>query len=554
MSKPYYEKTFERHANDLKTVESGLRDDIRFNKKLGLAYVAVIEKLHHFEGELAGQPIVLESWQKKAIVILFGWQKKRTGKDGSPLLKDGRPQWIRRFTTAFFFIPRKNGKSILASGIGISESVLTVEKGNQIVSFATKREQAKIVWTGCEKMVDYNDDLRKETRIAYSTIHINPTDTTIKPLGRDDRSYDGLNVGLGIGDEIHAHPDRGMIEVVKSSQGSRLQPLMLYITTAGFDTASPGYQEYEYAKQVLDGVIEDDSYFAFVAELDPEDDPFDEEVWVKANPNLGISKSWDYMRVAAHEAKTRTEALNNFLVKDLNRWVNAAENFISFEAWRACADKNRDVSAAKGKLLGFDLSRVDDFTSLGATYLMPDDTVHIKTHFYIPEDNIAERERELRVPLSKWILEGHITATPGPTINQKYIKRDMMQKITDEGIDEICYDAYLAKEMVFQIEDETSFEGFVQIRQGFRDISVPTYAFRDAIISRTMTHDDNPVMNWMVSNLTVVTDANGNVKPDKSKRTRKIDGCAAVINTFARISNFEPPKESIYETRGVRSV
>ena len=160
LDKPYYTKTFERHENDLKAVRAGLRDDIRFNKKLGVAYVAVIENLKHFEGEWAGELIKLEDWQKRAIAICFGWQKKRLNKDGEPLLKAGEVQWIRRFNTAFWFIPRKNGKSILASGVCIAESILTVEKGNQIVSFATKKDQAKIIWNGCEKMVNSNKELK----------------------------------------------------------------------------------------------------------------------------------------------------------------------------------------------------------------------------------------------------------------------------------------------------------------------------------------------------------------------------------------------------------
>jgi len=212
-NKPYYEKTFERHRNDLADVESGKRDDIRFIKKIGLAYIAVIEQLRHFEGELAGQRIKLEEWQKKVLVILFGWRKKALDGHGDPIVQNGKIKWIRRFNTAFFFIARKNGKSVLASGVAIAEAVLSVEKGNQIVSFATngvaiaeavlsvekgnqivsfatKKDQAKIVWFGCEKMISQNRDLQKNTTISYTKITINPTQTTIKPLGRDSQVYD----------------------------------------------------------------------------------------------------------------------------------------------------------------------------------------------------------------------------------------------------------------------------------------------------------------------------------------------------------------------------
>lgn len=554
MSKAYYERTFDRHKRDLEAVENGSRPNMRFNKKLGLAYVAVIEQLHHFEGELAGQKIVLEEWERRSLAICFGWQKKRVGKDGTPMQKDGKPQWIRRFKTAFFFVSRKNGKSIIASGVAIAESVLTTERGNQIVSFATKKDQAKIIWNGCEKMIGYNSDLKKNSTVAYSIINIKPTDTTIKPMGRDSQTEDGLNVGLGIGDEIHAHPDRSMIEVIESSQGARVQPMMFYITTAGFNTASPGYEEYEYAKKVMDGVVEDDSYFAFIAELDPEDDPFDESVWYKANPNLGVSKSWDYMRTQAKKAEERAESKNNFLVKDLNRWTNAAEGFIGFEQWKACAAVDVDISESFGKLLGMDLSRSDDFTALAVTHLLPENRFHTTQRYYIPEDNVLKRERELRVPLSTWVAQGYITATPGSTIDLDYITRDIMEMVAEDNVNELCYDPHRAATMIAEIEKKSGFEGCVQIRQGYLSLSEPTYNLRTYIEQRKLTHDNNPVTNWMMSNLSILTDAAGNIKPDKSHQNRKIDGIAAIINTLARSSTFEPPKKSIYEERGMRTL
>jgi len=543
---PYYEKTFSRHQKEITDVETGQRNDIRFNRKLGIAYIAIIEQLKHFEGKLSGQRIQLEEWQKRAVAICFGWEKKQLDKNGDPLLLNGQPQWVRRFNTAFWFIPRKNGKSILASGIGIAEAILTREKGNQIVSFATKKEQAKIVWNGCEKMVRSHQELFKKSSTSYSTINILPTQTTIRPLGRDSRTEDGLNIGLGIGDEIHAHPDRGMIDVVESSQGARMSPMMFYITTAGF-------QEYEYAKRVMDGIVEDDSYFAFICELDKDDDPFDEKVWHKANPNLGVSKNWDYMRKQSKQAKERAEARNNFLVKDLNKWVNATEHFIKYEDWEKCGVDEIDLSNCILVLLGLDLSRSDDFTALAVTYVLPNNRYYTTQHYYIPKDNILERESDLRAPLTKWILEGYITATEGSTIDLDYIKTDIIKKI-DEGANELCYDPYRATTLIKNIEDEIDFDGCVQIRQGYLTISEPTYNLKDYIKNGSLMHDKNPVTKWMVSNMNVITDASGNVKPDKTDRNRKIDGCAAIINTLARVISYEPESnENVYESRGVRS-
>lgn len=553
MSRPYYEKTFERHENDLNDVKNGLRDDIRFNKKLGLSYVAILEQLKHFEGEKAGERIQLESWQKRALAICFGWQMKRLNEHGEPILKNGKVQWVRRFTNAFWFLSRKNGKSLLASGVAIAESILTFEMGNQIVIFATKKDQAKIVWKGCDKMVRSHKELFKKSSSAYNTINIVPTDTTIKPLGRDSHTEDGLNVGLGIGDEIHAHADRTMIEVVESSQSARLNPMMFYITTAGFDTASPGFQEYEYAKKVMDGVLEDDRYFAFVCELDKDDDPFDESVWYKANPNLGVSKTWDYMRKMSKQAQERTETRNNFFTKDLNKWVSAKEDFIKLDDWNACGIDSIDLSSATAVLLGVDLSRSDDFTALAVTYVLPNNRLHTTQHYYIPEENVRERESELRAPLTKWILEGYITATPGSTINYEYIQRDIIEHV-ENGVVGIYYDVAFASTLIGSIEQVTNFENCVQIRQGFTTISEPTYNFKDYVKSQTLTHDKNPVTKWMVSNMVVERNSYGNIKPDKSKRNRKIDGPAAIINTLAGLLTHEPKEQSVYEKRGLREL
>ena len=538
MFKPYYEKTYERHKQDLELVESGQKSHLRFNKKLGYAYVKVIEQLKHYKGEFAGKPIKLEDWQKKLITILFGWQKRNS-----------KGEWVRRFNTAFIFIPRKNGKTILASGIAIADAILSGEYGGEIVVFATKREQAKLCWTGCEKMIQMHPDLKKECKIAYSTIIVQPTDTTIKALGRDSHTEDGLNVSLGIADEYHAHPDNSLWEVIESSQGARKNPLMLAITTAGFNIASPAYNMYEYAKRVLDGIIEDDSFFAFIAEADKDDDPFSEETWCKANPNYGISISEDYMRKQAKAAQNRPELRNNFLVKHLNLWTTSAESFMSYADWRACKG---EVDTSGRKVAGLDLSIADDFSSLVFTY-EKEGIYYIKPKFYIPQDTIVERERELRVPLSAWVQSGYITATPGKTINYEYIVADIEKELED--MEALCYDPYRAKIIVNRIEHDLGYENCIPIRQGFITLSAPTGFLRSLILERRLVHDNNPVMNWMISNTTIKRDEAGNIKPDKSDPNRKIDGVAALINTLAYYeieSELEGP--SIYETRGLRSL
>lgn len=534
---PYYEKTFERHRRDLSAVENGDKSYLRFNKELGLKYIQIIESLKHYKGELARQNIKLEDWQKKSLAIAFGWEK---------LNSDNK--WVRRFNTVFIFIPRKNGKTLIASAAIIADSILRFEIGGEVVMFATKRKQAKLAWTGVQKMVEAHKDLKEDCNESYGVITMNKTDTTFSTLGRDSDTEDGSNPTIGVSDEYHAHPDNSLYDVVESGQGSRVQPLMFTITTAGVTLMSPAYNMYEYAKKILDGAIEDDSFFAFIAEPDKDDDPLIEKTWAKANPNYGVSVSKDYMARKAKDAYERPETKNNFLVKNLNVWTNAAESYIPYESWKKCAGKLANDDEVK-YVQGFDLSVSDDFSALAKIYLV-DGIYNLKINYYIPKSNVVEREKVLKVPLISWVEQGYIIATPGNAIDYDYIYEDVSLDLEDS--DAVVYDPYRAKHLVKRIEDN-GYEDSIPLRQGFISITSPTKFFLDLVKEGKIVHDDNPVTNWMVSNLIVVHDATGNIKPDKSDPNRKIDGPAAIINA---LSYFEVTQEgstvSVYEERGIR--
>jgi len=532
--KPYYETAFDRHYEDLKKAKSHLR----FNEKLGKRYITIIESLQHYKGELAGKELKLEMWQKKLILIAFGWER---------LSSEGK--WIRRFSTVFIFIPRKNGKTILASGIAIADMIIRGETGGEVVIFATKRDQAKLAWTGCDKMIHKHKELKSYSKTAYSKIQFSKNDTTITTLGRDSDTEDGLNVSIGIADEYHAHPDNSLWEVVESSQGARQQPLMLAITTAGTNTASPAYYMYEYAKKILSGAINNDNFFAFVSEPDEKDDPFKEETWIKANPNYGISVKRDYMRKVSKEAEDRPELKNNFLVKNLNVWTNQAESFISFEKWKRSAG---ELPEFDNFVLGIDASLRDDFTALVKVKKVKD-IYYVKPRFYIPEIYATkERERELNAPLLAWISEGHIEVIPQSEIDSRYLKRDIL---TDIGIIEaIPYDPHRMRKLVIELEEE-GYENCMPISQNYT-IAAPTNHLMRQINEGKVIHDNNPVMNWMISNMTIKSDINGNIRPQKSDPNRKIDGVAALINTMAYFdfTAKEETEEFAYEDRGFRFI
>ncbi|MFW0714096.1 terminase large subunit [Aliarcobacter butzleri] len=538
---PYYEKTFERHQKDLERVKNKTALHLRFNKKLGLAYIKIIEQLKHYKGELAGQTIKLEPWQKKMICIAFGWQKLSS-----------KSKWVRRFNTIFIFIPRKNGKTLLVSAISIADSIILGEVGGEVVIFATKNKQAKLAWTGVEKMIEAHKELKDKSKSGYGVITLTQNDTSFSTLGRDSDTEDGLNVSLGIADEYHAHPDNSLYDVVESSQGARVQPLMLSITTAGFALSSPAYLMYIYAKNILEERIEDDNFFAFIAEPDKNDDPFIESTWIKANPNYGVSVSKDYMERKAKEAIERPETKNNFLVKNLNKWSNTAEEFIPYQDWLDCSNPDKFDTLPKDikKVIGIDLSITDDFSSRADIYEYNNE-YFIDIDFYIPKDTIFERERTLKVPLSSWVEQGYITATPGKTVDYDFIYDDMSKTI-DKTLANV-YDPYKAKHLIKKLEED-GFEDNIPLRQGFLSISSPTKFLLVLVKTKRLNHKNNPVLNWMISNLSIVRDQNDNIKPDKSDRNRKIDGVAAIINALSYFEAIQEVVKNVYEERGLRKL
>lgn len=542
---PYYEKTFERHRNDIIRLENGELENMRFNKKMGKAYIEIIEQLKHYKGTLANTYIKLELWQKKVIMILFGWEQRHSS-----------GVWVRRFSKALIYIPKKNGKTIMASAFSIADVLLRGEFGGEVIFVGAKRDQAKLAWTGVDKMRMLEPELRDNSGKAYGTITFTKNDTTFKAIGRDSESEDGMNCSIGCIDELHAHPDSSLVDAVQTSQMARLQPLLLIITTAGFSLSSPLIPEYKYAKQILEGALNNENYFAFIAEADKDDDEFQESTWIKANPNYGVSVDRDSMAKMAKEAHDNPEKLNTFLVKHLNRQVSSAEAYIPFSKWMECVNKDVDLSQTLTKIIGFDLSLSDDFTARATLYVLPNNRYHVRLKCYIPEGNIQKRSRELHAPLISWVQQGYIIATPGTTIDQDYIEVDTMKELAHGDVSYIAYDPHRASHLVKNIELKSGFENCIMVSQGFIKLSEPTSLFLKLIKNQTISHEDDPVLNWMISNMSILTNAYGSIMPNKKDPNCKIDGPAAIINTLALVvhTKEETPKESIYQTRGMREL
>jgi len=502
-----YTKTFTRHLKDLDTLD---KEVFRFNDKMADMYILILQTFVHSKGILANQPIKLEDWQKASIGIAFGWE-----------IKNSKGKWVRRFNTVLYYMARKQGKSLLSAALAITDSLIRPQHGSEIAMIATKADQAKLVWEEINKMTRKHPELKNYYRQVGNKIHSKMDEGTIYFLGRDSKTLDGLNISIVVADEVHAMGNSDLIDVCKSSQGAREQPLRIYISTAGFNLASPLVPELEHSRKVLDGTIVDERYFAFLAEPNAGDEPYSLDTLRKSNPNINVSVDEEF--------------LLGEMDKYLNIFVNASEEFINIKDWKRCSVDTRpniDFSEIKSILIGADLSVNDDLTAIITAYVTYEDTMY----------------KKFRAPLVEWVREGHLRTTKGQTIDYNEIYDVIVSKIDEaskEGVEvEVYYDAFKFRAIKSRLENELSFMEAFPVPQGYLTLSEPLSLLSNYIRTEKLTHLNNPVMNWNVSNVAVTRDSYGNQKIDKSNQYRKIDGVAALGNIFVGLL----PKLSKEET------
>lgn len=527
----FYILTFERHIRDLKELD---KEQFRFDEKKAQRYIKITETLTHFKGPLSGKYLKLENWQKAVLGILSGWEELDTEGD-----------WVRRFPMNYIFIARKNGKSIWASGFVTADNIVRPEEGGEVKLAATKKEQAQVVYNGILKQMNRNRELKKNIKIAKGIITYLPTDTTISTLGNESTAEkeDGFNASIGIVDEYSAHGTRALFDIIESSMGARKQPVMFVITTAGFNLGSPSVSEYDHSVDILKGVVKDENYFCFIAApMNREGifyEKFSNEALEAANPNIDISVKRNFLYRQRDKAQTNADGLNSYLTKHENRFVASSEVFISLETWKknAMEEEDIDFSNITDKIIGIDLSITDDMTAIVELFKIDDDEYYLKTMFFIPKENVSERDKTLKIPLEKWIAQGHIKTTEGDFIDYDVLYNYIVDRI-EEDLDglsyniELRYDPYKAKQLVTRLNNELGFDDTIITRQGFLTLSAPTKLLLDLTKSGKLKHNNNPVMNWMISNFTILIDEAGNIKPNKKERNKKIDGVAATINSI----------------------
>ena len=502
--------------------------------------------LRHYQGDLAGEPLFLEPWEQFIIANIYGWKRKVDG--------------LRRFRKVYVSVARKNGKSILAVGIGLKGLLLDGEGGPRVVCAATKKAQARIVWDIAALTLKQNAELVREFGINISEslnatrISVVGTAADFIPLGQDSKTEDGHNIHVGIIDEYHEHPDAKMAGVIRTAMGARSQPLLFIITTAGFDIQSPAYEEEQYLKRILEGGARDDSYFGVIYTLDEKDDWTNPEIWLKANPNLGVGKQPEQIETLVQEALHMPATKLQVLTKELNVWTQAKSIWIRARDWSAVQEPF--VAPARAPYFaGIDLSKTVDTTAYARCFVV-EDLFHIAVTIYLPEYDIDEREKRERVTWRLWAEEGHVVLTPGRTVDYDYIQAQVVADAERYDLRELAYDPFNATQFISNLEKEGYGERLVEFSQSWKFISPAAKDFQSKILNKKLRVHPNPCLDWMVACTEVMSDANGNirpVKPDIASATKHIDGVIAAMMALDRAVRHQT-EGSIYERRGVISV
>jgi phage terminase large subunit-like protein len=499
-----------------------------------------IEKLPHVEGVWATPTIMLEPWQVFILTTMFGWRQA------------GHLE-RRRFNTAYIEVARKNAKSVLSSGIALYCLTCEAEVGPQVKCAATTGDQARIVFEVCRKMVARTPDLAAHFSLdaLANSIVCYENGGSIAPINAKASTQDGLNPSCTIIDELHAHKDRSLFDVLKSARGARKNPLSWYITTAGYNLLGVGYEQRTFLAKVLEQVWDADHYFGVIYTLDEQDDPYDERAWPKANPNLGVSVQIDEFRGYATEARVSQDSEGEYKTKRLNLWLNAAGAWLNMGQWDACKDETLRIDDFAGEpcWVGGDLAQLDDIAALAALFVR-EDLVYAFARFYLPKDVIEERAR--RVPAYRlWFEAGILVPTDGTMIDYARIEADIRAWCQAFDVRAIRLDQYGSAQLVGNLfNDGLPAEVLPKSAKHF---TPPARDLETRVRHQRFRHDGNPCLKWMASNCVVERRVDDTLLPKKedADSPNKIDGIDAMLEAWSALLLMTPSNPSVDELVGV---
>lgn len=501
-----------------------------FDEAAGARACRFIELLPHIKGEWA-KPVYtdgrfqhgriqLGDWQCLVVLQIFGWKHAVTG--------------VRRFRRVYLEVARKNAKSTLAAGIALYMEVADNEPGAHVYSAATTGDQAREVFDVARNMALRLPEFQARfgVEIGKHDITVPETASSFKPLNAEGSTLDGLNIHCAIVDELHAHKTRAVYDVLDSATGARSQPLIVMITTAGSDRSGICYEQRDYTVKVLDGVIQDETWLGVIFTLDEDDIWHDPAVWRKANPNLGVSVKMDDMEAASRKALAQPSAQANFLTKRLNVWVNSDSAWMDMQAWERCADHTLTVDQVKHLpvISGLDLaSKVDVAAKINVHYDAEADHYYLLPTFWLPERAVEQGRNS---QYDGWRRAGHLQVTDGEVTDYDEIEDAIRADVRTLQMREIPFDPWQATQLSSHLLEEGA--PMVEYRQTVQNMSEPMKQLEALVLQRKLTHNGNPMMTWMISNVVCHRDAKDNIYPRKERDEHKIDGPVAAIMALGR--------------------
>ena len=481
--------------------------------------VRLINQLTHTKGVFAGQSFHLRPWQERQIIRpLF-----KTGKDGR-----------RIYRTCLLMMPRKNGKTELAAALAIDGLLFDGEAGAEVYSAAADKDQASLVFNVAAQMVRNDDELYGQVEILDSQKRIvhRKSGSMYRAISAEAYSKHGFNASRVIYDELHAAPTRELWDVLTTSTGGRDQPLVMAISTAGYDRHSILWELYAHALKVRENPAIDPSFLPILFEAPREADWTDERVWKQANPALGDFRSLEEMRIACARAQEIPAQENVFRRLYLNQWTEQASRWITLAAWDGCRVDPMRALEGRPCYLGLDLSATQDLTALVAVF--PDDeAVDVRAAFFLPADRLHDRVQRDRVPYDLWRDQGWLTVTPGNVVDYEAVRRTIREWAERYDVREIAFDPWNATDLVTRLQEQDGLT-CIKVRQGYESVSAASKALEAAVLAKTLRQDGNPVLRWNVSNVSVESDPQGNIKPSKRLSTERIDGVVALIMALDR--------------------
>ena len=486
----------------------------------------------HSKGKYGGQPVRLELWEKAHLATVFGF-----------IDDDG----LRKYRESLLIVGKKNGKSLLASVVGLYMLMADGEPGPEVYAVATKRDQSKIIWLEAKRMIRKSPALSMRAKTLVAEIDTDYNDGVFKPLASDSDTLDGLNVHCVLMDEIHQWKQgKALYDIMADGVSAREQPLDYITSTAGIIREDIYDQKYEEAETVINGYADPDGYkdehfIAFIYELDSRKEWTDERCWKKANPGLGTIKNYNALKAKVEKAQKNPILVKNLLCKEFNIRETSSEAWLTFE--QANNTEMFDVTELKPRygIGGVDLSATTDLTAAKVIFKVPDDErVYVMSMYWLPEDLVDKRVQEDKIPYDIWIEKGYVRTCRGNKISYKDVKSWFVevQEKYDIYLNLIGYDSWSAAYFVEDMQDYFGTSTMVPVIQGKKTLSQPMKRLGADLENHLIVYNNNPVDKWCLCNTAVDVDKNDNIQPIKtSKPRRRIDGTAALLDAYVVLQN-----------------